>query len=270
MSDNVVFMKITNPAGKTTSRGFEIDRDGIVRNPTNHDPMFFAGRESEPIRVHEESVEIPNSSDQFAVEQFLAGNCTSIRAGVDMFYAKRAEEKKAEQKAENEFLRSKGYRWEKRSLYNSGPGEMQDRWLLLDPDGEIVVGYKDAGFDLLPFGNVKSVLTELGYYGQAAIDEADAAERTSAARREMREAIFNHFAQYAIETPAQANFETPAIYIDSYMPRRRFRIESDALWIERHNTADGDDWSINNCDYGIASRYPFDATIADYLRQLSV
>ena len=115
MSDNVVFMKITNPAGKTTSRGFEIDRDGIVRNPTNHDPMFFAGRESDPIRVRPRtSVEIPNSSDQFAVQQFLAGNCKSIRAGVDLFYAKRAEEKKAEQKTENEFLRSKGYRWEKR------------------------------------------------------------------------------------------------------------------------------------------------------------
>ena len=270
MSDNVVFMRITNPAGKTTSRGFEVNRDGIVLNPVNHDPMFFAGREGDPIRVSEDAVEIVNESDQFALEQFLAGNCNSIRAGVDLFYAKQDEDKKAERDAENDFLRSKGYRWEKRSVYNSGPGEMVDRWFLFDPDGEIVVGYKDAGFDLLPFGSVKDILTELGYYGQEAIDAADAEKQAAAQRREMREAIFNHFAQYALETPDAIKFTTPPIEIDSHMPRRRFRIEDGALWIERHNTADGDDWSLNNCDYGIASKYPFDAEIADYLRALAV
>ena len=269
MSDNVVFMKITNPAGKTTSRGFEIDRDGIVRNPVNHDPMFFAGRENEPISVHEEAVEIPNSSDQFAVEQFLSGNCNSIRAGVDMFYAKRDEEKKAEREAENAFLRSKGYKWQKRSIYHSGDGEMVDRWLLFDPDDEIVVGYRDAGFDLIPFGDVKSLLTELGYYGQAAIDKADAEKKESAQRQEMRAEIDAFFGSPALETPDAVTFTAPAIHIESYLPRRQFRIEDGALWIERHNTSDGDDWSLNNSDYGIASKYPFDPEIASFLRQLA-
>ena len=170
---------------------------------------------------------------------------------------------------QNEFLRSKRYKWQKRSIYHSGDGEMVDRWLLLDPDGKIVVGVKDGGFDLIPFGNVKSILTELGYYGQEAIDKEAAEKKASTERREMRDEVFNHFAQYPIETPDQVSFETQPIYLESHMPRRRFRIEGDALWIERHNTSDGDDWSLNNCDYGIASRYPFDAKIADYLRTLS-
>lgn len=269
MSENVVFMRITNPAGKTTARGFEIDRDGIVLNPANHDPMFFAGRESQPIRFDEPAVEIPNDSDKFAVEQFLAGNCETVRAGVDMFYAKREEKKQSERAAENAFLRSKGYKWEKRSLYNSGPGEMQDCWLLFDPDGTIVVGYKDGGFDLIPFGNVRSILTELGYYGQDAIDEAEAAEKQATERRQMRARVDAFFNASALETPESVQFETPPIYTESHMPRRRFRIEANGLWIEAHNTSDGDDWSRNNCDFGIASRYPFDSQIAQCLRQLS-
>ena len=269
MADNVVFLRITNPAGKTAERGFEVNTDGVVLNPANHNPMYFAERPDEPIRISEACVVVVNDSDKFAVEQFQAGECASIDAGRKQFYAKRDEAKKTERDAENAFLRSKGFRWEKRSLYNSGPGEMQDRWLLLDPNGNIVVGYKDGGFDLLPFGDVKSILTDLGYYGQDAVDKKQSDKAEAAERMRMRSEVDGYFQSMPSQKPVNFSSEVPPVQIESFMPRRQFRILGDSLVLESHNTGDGDDWSLNNCDYGIATVFPFDPEIADYLRQLA-
>ena len=268
--DNVVFLRITNPVTKkVTGRGFEIKPDGIILNPANQQPCFFEGCEKEPVRVTDSAVEIVNDSNQFAVEQFLTGECKSIASGVKAFHAKKEDAKKAERKAENDFLKSKGYRWEKRSLYNSGDGEMQSRWLLFDPDGEIAVGYKDGGFDLIPFGSVKEILIELGYYGQSAIDEKQQADEARANRKAMRHAIESYFENTESEMPESFESDAPVLRIESHMPRRQFRILDGALVLEVHNTSDGDNWSINNCDYGVASVFPYQAEIADYLRQLA-
>lgn len=170
---------------------------------------------------------------------------------------------------QNEFLRSKGYKWQKRSVYNSGEGELEDCFFLFDPDGNAVVGYKDGGFDLLPFGNVKEILTSLGYYGQEAIDKAEAEEKASADRRDMREKVDAYFNDDANRLDnSEPNFTTRPIQIESFMPRRQFYIEPDGIWMDTYNSADGDDWSCNNTDYGIASKYRYDAEIANCLEAL--
>ena len=185
--------------------------------------------------------------------------------------AERKAKRDAERKKQNAFLKDRGFHWEKRSFYASDPGEMVQRWFLLDPAGDAVVGFKDGGGYIAEFGDVESVLTEIGYYGQAAIDKAAAAEEEASARRQMREAIDTFFRQPALEVPeTDVEIDQPVIHIEYYLPRRQFQIiEGDALWIKVHNTSDGDDWSQNNCDFGIARRYPFDSQITEYLRKLA-
>ena len=95
-----------------------------------------------------------------------------------------SEERKAREKVErdnqNAFLREKGYRWEKQNFYVSGDvGDLVTRWFLIDPDGNAVVGAKDGGGFITEFGSVKTILTELGYYGQEAIDKARIGSRGS-------------------------------------------------------------------------------------------
>ena len=189
-----------------------------------------------------------------------------------------SEERKAREKVErdnqNAFLREKGYRWEKQNFYVSGDvGDLVTRWFLIDPDGNAVVGAKDGGGYIAEFGSVKAILTGLGYYGQEAIEKAESKTKARQERREMRakvDAYFDDDANRTGETfeDAQSQFTARPVAIEKHAPRRQFRIEADCIWYETHNRSDGDDWSLNNSDYGIARQYKFDAEIADCLRRL--
>ena len=189
--------------------------------------------------------------------------------------SERKAREKAERDAQNAFLREKGYRWEQRSFYCSGDiGDFVEYWALIDPDGNEVIGKKDGGGWIKEVGSVKRILTDLGYYGREAIDKAEAEAEARTERRQMREKVDAYFADDANRTgetfeDAQAEFTTRPIQIEKHYPRRQFRIESDCLWLETHNRSDGDDWSLNNCDYGIARQYKFGAEIAEAIKQLS-
>ena len=176
---------------------------------------------------------------------------------------------------QNAFLKERGYRWEKQSFYCSGDvGDFVEYWALLDSAGNEVVGKTDGGGWIKEIGSVKRILTELGYYGQEAVDAAAEAKAKSVERKRMREAVDAYFANDANRTGetfenAQAEFTTRPIQIEKHHPRRQFRIEKDCIWYESHNRSDGDDWSLNNCDYGIARQYKFDTEIAECLRSLA-
>ena len=211
------------------------------------------------------------------VEAWIAGELDDPKDGTTNRVEKERAAEKEERKRQNAFLKEKGYRWEKRGVYLYGPGEMADGWFLLDPDGEVVRGSEPAmgGEEIVETGKpVKILLTELGYYGQEAIEVLAVQREELAEHRKMREAVDAYFKNEANRTgekfdDAESEFTTKAIYIESHYPRRRFRIETDALWHESHNTSDGDMWSLNNSDYGIATQFKFDETIADYLRKLA-
>ena len=187
----------------------------------------------------------------------------------------RKAREKAERDKQNTFLKERGYRWEKRNFYCSGDiGDLVERWFLIDSDGEAVVGAKDGGGFIAEFGSVKSILTELGYYGQEAIDKAAEETKDREERHQMRAKVDDYFADDANRTgeifeDAQSQFTVHPIKIEKHYPRRQFRIESDCIWHERHNSSAGDDWALNNCDYGIATQYKLDAEIADCLRSLA-
>ena len=268
----IIVVKITGSENKITPMSCKVRQDGVLTK--GPDFPIFVGDD-----FTEAGVPLPKINqkwdDYSAQEQALALTIdhprvewkekSEIRAWLN---GEVIEEDTRER--QNDFLKSKGYRWSKRGVYNSGEGDMEDRWFMLDPSGNAVIGYKDGGFDLIPFGSVKEILIELGYYGQEAIDKAETEKKASADRRGMRKKVEDFFNSPALETPEAVTFSVPPIRIESHMPRRQFRIiEGEALWIEVHNTADGDNWALNNCDYGIARRYPFDAKIADNLHQLS-
>ena len=187
-----------------------------------------------------------------------------------------ASERKAREKAEREdqnaFLKSKGYKWEKRSKYFGGEvGEVIDHWYLIDPDGNEVVGKRDAGNYIEDFGNLKGILRNLGYYGQEAINEHNARvaeqERVAAERSEARSKIDAHFdTKPHTPTPEVAERSLKLISIDS--SRTRYAVTDEGIWKLVYNGMDGDDWSYNNYSMYIATRYDYDAEVVKVLEFL--
>ena len=188
--------------------------------------------------------------------------------------SERKAREQAERERQNAFLAERGFKWEKRSFYHSDPGDFVEYWALINPDGKEVVGKKDGGGWIKEVGSVKRILTDLGYYGQETIDKAEAEAEVRAERREMRAKVDAYFDDKSnrINEPcenAESQFTARPVAIEKHYPRRQFRIESDCIWLETHNSSDGDDWSLNNCDYGIAYKYQFDPEIAECIRKLA-
>ena len=211
------------------------------------------------------------------VEAWIAGELDDPNDGTTRRVEKKRESEKEERKRENAFLQEKGYRWEKKQLYFFGPGEFDDVWVLRGPDGELAIDAKVAisGEESIQTGTtVKALLTQLGYYGQEAIDRAEAEAEASAERREMRAKVDAYFADDSNRTGekfenAESLFTSTPIEIEKHYPRRQFRIERDCIWREAWNSSDGDDWRFNNSNYGIAVQFKFDEEIADCLRKLA-
>ena len=153
-------------------------------------------------------------------------------------------------------------------------GDMAHTWcnagFCLTLEGKAVVGYKDGGFDLIPStapSGQGDILTELGYYGQAAIDEAEAEKQESAERREMLLRRWTAIFEINALPNARTIFEQshPRFKSNLFMPTssssaslRRFDAVVAASQHERWLTTG----HLNNCDYGIARVYPLDREIA--------
>lgn len=178
--------------------------------------------------------------------------------------AERRAREKTERDAQNAFLRQHGYRWEKRRYYASGPGDMWEGWFLLNAEGEVVRGEKEIGEEAVPYGrDIKDLLTELGYYGEDAKAEREAAIADRKMRRAAREAVDAFFK----ETPGEpAVSDAPPFAIDR--SPNRYKIDDTGIFMLVYNGSDGDDWSRNNDGMHISSRYPLDTEITAALELL--
>ena len=285
-----VKMKVKGSDGKWKNTDFSVRQDGVLLNTygKNENAPIFVGQDfvdaglplpQDDLDWHEYSTDEQNlaltidharveltSESREIIEKWLSGE------------EDREKERTArleDKNNQNAFLQSKGYRWEQKRLYIGGEiGDIVENWILLDPNGEAVIDFKDGGGWVKEIGNLKSILTQLGYYGQEAIDRSQAEAEARSERRQMRAKVDAYFADDANRTGetfenAQAEFTTRPVVIENHYPRRQFRIENDCIWLESHNQSDGDDWSLNNCDYGIARQYKFDTEIAECLRSLA-
>ena len=254
-------------------------REGLLVSPQGH-PMVI-GDEINAAGFKAADVQVPIADLSPAILPLVlrVGNNRGHLVERRETPAERRAREKEEHNRENVFLRERGYHWEKSSFYCSGDiGDFVEYFALIDPTGNEVIGKRDGGGRVEAFGYLKGLLLQLGYYGQEAIDKADAKNRFERRemreRSEMRERVDAYFADTSnrIGEPcadAKVEFTTRPISIEKHYPRRQFRIESDCIWLETHNSSDGDDWSLNNSDYGIARQYKFDAEIAECLRTLT-
>ena len=286
-----VKMKVQNSKGIWQNTDFSVREDGVLLNTygKNENAPIFVGQDFIDAGLPMPKLDL-DFEDYSEAEQALA--LTIDHPRVELTSESREalekwlsgeEDREKERMArlndknnQNAFLKARGYRWEKRGVYHSNPGELVDAWFLLGPDGEVVCGWKDSiTEELASTGpSLKNLLTELGYYGQEAIDRAEAKAKEAAARREMRAKVDAYFADDENRTGetfenAQSLFTAPPIEIEKHYPRRQFRIEKDCMWHEAWNSSDGDDWSRNNSSYGIARQYKFNAEIAECLRKLA-
>lgn len=100
------------------------------------------------------------------VELWLEGKIDSPEDGRDY---RKGMYKRDSQEQQNAFLRSKGYRWEKREQYFDCLEDWREDWHLINPEGEAVIGTDEVGIGcdtvVGHYGDIKKVLKELGYYG---------------------------------------------------------------------------------------------------------
>ena len=265
--------------GKTRDFGLKIDENGLLIHVGS--PLFVAADlETAGVTAPTPNLK-PEEYDPEILKHALHLDSPRVTL-VDDKYADKvkrmlAGEPEDTRERQNAFLREKGYRWEKKQLYFFGPGEFDDVWVLRGPDGDLVIDAKVAisGEESIQTGTtVKALLTELGYYGQDAIEKAKAEAETRKERRKMREKVDAYFADDSNRTGekfenAEPHFTARPLTIEKHYPRRQFRIEKDCIWHEEWNSSDGDMWSLNNSDYGFASQFKFDAEIADCLRKLA-
>ena len=265
--------------GKTRDFGLKIDENGLLIHVGS--PLFVAADlETAGVPAPTPSLK-PEEYDPEILKHALHLDSPRVTL-VDDKYADKvkrmlAGEPEDTRERQNAFLREKGYRWEKKQLYFFGPGEFDDVWVLRGPDGDLVIDAEVAvsGEESILTGTtVEALLTKLGYYGQEAINRAEAETAARKSRREMRAKVDTYFADDANRTgetyeDAESLFTVRPITIEKHYPRRQFRIETDCIWREAWNSSDGDDWRFNNSDYGIAVQFKFDAEIADCLRKLA-
>ena len=152
-----VKMKVKGSDGKWKNTDFSVREDGVLLNT-------YGKNENSPIFVGQDFVDaglpLPTPDldwDAYSIdEQNLALTINHPR--VELTAESREiiekwlsgeEDREKERIArledwnnQNAFLKSRGYRWEKRGVYHSNPGEMVDAWFLLGPDGEVVCGWK--------------------------------------------------------------------------------------------------------------------------------
>lgn len=284
-----VKMRIKGSDGRQKNTDYSVREDGVLLNTYgNENSPIFVGQDfiDAKLPMPQPDLDWTEYSEE---EQSLALTINHPRVAlmpesremIDRWLSGEEDREKEriarldDKNNQNAFLTSKGYRWEKKRLYIGGEiGDIVEDWILLDPSGAAVIDFQDGGGWVKQIGDLKHILTKLGYYGQEAIDKAESEAAARATRREMRtkvDAYFNNETNRTGETyeDAQSLFTARPVQIEKHYPRRRFRIENDCIWLEAHNRSDGDDWSLNNCDYGIATQFKYDQEIADCLRKLA-
>ena len=170
---------------------------------------------------------------------------------------------KRERDKQNAFLRAKGYRWEKREFYVGGEiGDMVTRWFLINPEEKAVVGSKPGMWGVETFGNLERLLTELGFYGDAAVVAQVEADLRRAEQR----------AALEIVNAANLTWRNEAgSFVDSKLPTEieMFHISNDratygleagiAIWVAW--------WDAYVYDLAVW-RFPWNAQVAEALQTL--
>ena len=162
---------------------------------------------------------------------------------------------------QNDFLRQHGYRWEKQSFYVSGDiGDTVSRWFLFDAAGKAIVGARPGIGGIETFGNLERLLTELGFYGDAAQAEQIAADLRHAERTAAWKIVdaANLTLGNDEVTLAAVPDEVDMFYI-SYQARDTYGIAPDAIWVKC--------WCHWDRDFTEA-RIPYDAQVAEALQTL--
>lgn len=269
--------------GTTRTIPGTINEDGFL--VINSNRPVWSGTMIDKIWNRDEARQIHNIEDVPAQYQ----DCL-IRLGENKdgsILARRVDERKKK----NVFLRQRGYRWQKESMYVDGymaavdpmlsdfDGDFKDVWVLRDLDGNDVTGRQEE------------VLIDLGYYGEQRKEdrikerEQERIEKErkeqyriefEASKKEIDEFFDNTESEYPEEAKPCGDFLCfKGKGFDIYGTGTEYVVEEEkAIWRLRNNGMDGDDWSRNNFGTGgagaIAHKFPFDERIAKLMRKFMV
>ena len=247
----------------------DLEEAGITVKPSLPPSEYSEEELKHALRLNDPRVTYGNiyEGEKENIDAWLTGEFDSPEASKKARYDSKQDEKKEERNRQNAFLREKGYKWEKRGYYASGPGEMWEGWFLIDPDGEVIRGEKEIGEEAVPYGiKVETLLTQLGYYGQEALDKLNAEVEHHKARAEAKERVESFFE--ANESELDVSDERP--FSISKTSRTEYKVSEDGIFKLIYNGMDGDNWSYNNDGMYISRRYPYNADIAADLEFLKI
>lgn len=278
-----VKMKVRGSQGTWKKTDFSVREDGVLLNTygKNENSPIFVGQDFIDAGLPMPTLDL-NYDDYSPEEQALALTIDSARVelseesreAIEKWLSGEEDREKArmaklnDRDNQNAFLRQHGYRWERKNYYASGPGELWTGWFLFDADGNEIIGEVEIGDQPVKTGrNLKALLTELGYYGDAEKTALEAKRERDAKRSEMRQKV-RAFLD-STEGEKAVSDAKPFRISDINVSRNEFKVEPNAaiyhlVW----NGSDGDNWSYNNDGMYISYRYPYDADVAAALEFL--
>lgn len=279
-----VKMKVKGSDGRWKNTDYSVREDGVLLNTYgNENAPIFVGQDfvdaglpmpkidcdwdaysteeqNLALTIDHPRVELTSESREI-IEKWLSG---------EEYREKDRMARLNDRNNQNAFLKSKGYRWEKKRLYIGGEiGEVVEDWILRDLNGKAVIDFKDGGGWVKAIGDLKRILTQLGYYGQAAIDQLTAEDAARLARHEARVRVDAYF-QARSHNPPETVPATVAkqSFTIAKSSRTRYAVADGEIWVRIYNGMDGDDWSLNNDGMFISAPYPYNAEIVADLELL--
>ena len=279
-----VKMKVKGSDGRWKNTDYSVREDGVLLNTYgNENAPIFVGQDfidaglplpQADLDWNEYSEEVQNLA--LTIDHPRVELTPESREMIDKWLSGEEDREKDrmarlnDRNNQNAFLTSKGYHWKKKRLYIGGEiGEVVEDWTLIAPTGEAVIDFTDGGGWVKQIGNLKRVLTELGYYGQEATDKLTAEDAARLARREARVRVDAYFQAHPHNPP---EIVPEAIAKQSFTiatsSRTRYAVTENEIWVRIYNGMDGDDWSLSNDGMFISAPYPYDAGIVADLELL--
>ena len=202
--------------------------------------------------------------DREDVDAWIAGELDDPEDGGKTRVELETEKREDTRKAKNAFLKQKGYAWKKKNVYLYDQGDTASGWMLVAPDGSIVIDAVASicGQEVVQTGDFEDIITDLGYYGEEAIDamhEEKAARQKCIEARETLDAYFNNASAHDVDPPAN-----PRLDLINLGGTARYAIDADGVW---HLRAQEDGTWANYRGY-FAVRYDLNSEVVEAIKLL--
>jgi len=199
-------------------------------------------------------------------------------------YPHNYKNKDATRKEMNDFLRTKGFRWRKETIYVDGAmamdpeledyeGDFKNIWVLRGSDGTKIENSEMLLRDLGFYGDeIKKYNDEMVIYNNAVRERKRAINQRATEIREKLRGLEGDHLEKVDQFADDKVYHVPGDGFNIYGGGFAYAVTDEAIWSIKNNGMDGDNWAYNNYKSGgagaIAVKYSHDPYLAALIKSL--